>query len=78
MGVCRLKHGFQGRRHVACVRDIPGSLDVFLLDLQIDLFAMHRDVSRGRNSKPDLIASHFNHGNLDVVTDLDALVGSSG
>jgi hypothetical protein len=51
-----------------------GSGPVLLLDLQIDFFTMHRNIARGGDSQPNLVAANFNHGNFDLVADFDALV----
>jgi len=51
-----------------------GGGPVFLLDLQVDLFAVNGDITRGGDTQPDLIATDFNDRDLDIIADLDALV----
>jgi hypothetical protein len=51
---------------------------VFLLDLQINLFAVYRNITWGGNSEADLVAAHFDHGNFNIVADFDTLVETSG
>ena len=47
---------------------------LLLLDLEVDLFAEHRDVPRRLDPDADLLAHDREHRDFDVVTDHDALV----
>src|SRR3954453_7100561 len=49
--------------------------DVLLLDLEVDLFAEHRDVPWGLDTDTNLFAHDRQHRDLDVVADHDRLVG---
>src|SRR5450631_4809804 len=49
--------------------------DPLLLDLEVHLFAEHGDVTRSLDSDPHLLPHDRQHGDLNVVTDHDALVG---
>ena len=49
-----------------------------LLNLDVDLLAEHRDVTRGLDSDPYLLTHDRQYRHLDVVADHDALVGLAG
>src|SRR4051812_32027423 len=49
--------------------------DVLLLDLEVDLFAEHRNVPRGLNADANLLAHDRQDRDLYVVADHDRLVG---
>jgi len=51
-----------------------GRCPIFLLDLQIDLFAMDGDVTRRRDPEANLVAPDFDDCDLDIVTNFDTLV----
>jgi hypothetical protein len=54
-----------------------GGLDVGLLDLEVDLFAVDLDL-RGRiDADPDLVAGDHENGDLDVVADHDAFTDTT-
>jgi hypothetical protein len=44
------------------------------LNRVVDLSAMHRDLARGFDAQPHLVAANLNHNDLDVVVDDDAFV----
>jgi len=47
---------------------------VFLLDLQVDFFAVDRHIARGGDPEPDLVAADFDDSDFNIVADFDALV----
>ena len=51
-----------------------GGGTVFLLDLQINFFAMHGNIARSSDAQANLIAPDFNHGDFNIVADFNALV----
>ena len=59
-------------------RSDDGGGVLLLLDLQVDLLAEHRDVPRGLDADPDLLAHDREHRHLDVVPDHDALIRLPG
>jgi hypothetical protein len=57
-------HGFGGGRR---------RLEVGLLDLQVDLFAVDLDLRRSLDPDPDVVTGDDEDGHFDVVADHDAL-----
>lgn len=61
-------HGFGGGR---------GALDIGLLDLEVDLFAVHLDLQGGVDTDTHLVAGDDENGDLDVVADHDAFTDTT-